>query len=108
MSETARHSSFENAMEEVAENLNEGEESSVELEELEGYPFTSDFVAAFLSDSEEADLDAIVGEIKMMADEQDVSAASLFFKILREAIKMDDNKNKSAVDDGLIDGKEDK
>ena len=92
-------------MEEAAENSNESEERSADLMELEGYPFSTDFVAAFLSDPEEADLDAIVGEIKMMADEREISASTLFLRILSSAIKMDEDKNRSAMDDGLIEEK---
>jgi hypothetical protein len=105
MEKATRSSSFENAMEEVADGSKEGEELSIELEELEGYPFSNEFVAAFLLDAEEADLDSIVREIKMMADEKGVSAQSLFLEILKLAVSMDENKDKNAVADGLVEEK---
>lgn len=114
MSERVRHSSFENAMEEAEERIlasdevmEEGEASDQDLpaellELAEGYPFGPDFVAEFLIDPEEADLDAIVAEIKMMADDKKMDAAILFFKILLIAAETDEQKDSRALADGLV------
>jgi len=85
------------------EKLSEDEEYNEYLDLLKNVPFSVDFIAAFLLDSEEdgVDLHYILKEIEMVADEIGESPEVLFFRMLKLAREMDDKKDKYAESDGL-------
>jgi len=106
MTETVRYSSFENVLADITDLAESGSLDVSDLETVETsseFHLTPDMIGSILEDPSEADLQSIVNEINILADELSVPATNLFFKILELAIAVDEKKNSNARADGMID-----